>query len=109
MITKLLMMKGKPMKASKDLKRNNEHLKGAFFSDTDRTDFTSMTLVGVIDGLLSMSASDEVERHISSQLYLYASNLQLIQDALEDCKIISHDVLIEKGIIYNFNTVINDK
>lgn len=97
------------MKASNHLKRNNEHLKGAFFSDLDRTDFTSMTLTGVIDGLLSMSANDETERHISSQLYLYANNLQLIQDALEDCRIVSHDVLIEKGVIMNFDTLINDK
>ena len=79
------------MKASNQLTRNNAHLKGAFFSDTDRTAFTNLTLNGVIDGLLSICASEEVENHIFSQLYLYASNLQLIQDALEHTHIISND------------------
>ena len=79
------------MKASNSLKRNNAHLKGAFFSDLDRDDFTQLTLNGVIDSLLSMSASDEVENHISTQLYLYANNLQLVKDALENTHIISTD------------------
>ena len=79
------------MKASNQLTRNNAHLKGAFFSDLDRTDFTNLTLNGVIDGLLSICASEEVENHISTQLYLYANNLQLIKDALEHTHIISND------------------
>ena len=79
------------MKASNQLKRNNAHLKGAFFSDLDRDDFTQLTLNGVIDGLLSICASEEVENHISTQLYLYANNLQLIKDALEHTHIISND------------------
>lgn len=79
------------MKASNQLTRNNTHLKGAFFSDLDRDDFTKLTLNGVIDGLLSISASDEVENHISTQLYLYANNLQLVKDALEHTHIISND------------------
>lgn len=79
------------MKASNQLTRNNAHLKGAFFSDLDRTDFTNLTLNGVIDGLLSICASEEVENHISTQLYLYANNLQLIKDALEHSHIVSND------------------
>lgn len=79
------------MKASNQLTRNNAHLKGAFFSDLDRTDFTHLTLNGVIDGLMSICASDELENHISTQLYLYANNLQLIKDALEHTHIISND------------------
>ena len=79
------------MKASNQLTRNNAHLKGAFFSDLDRTDFTNLTLNGVIDGLLSICASEEVENHISTQLYLYANNLQLVKDALEHTHIISND------------------
>ena len=78
------------MKASNQLTRNNAHLKGAFFSDLDRDDFTQLTLNGVIDGLMSICASDEVENHISTQLYLYANNLQLIKDALENSNIVSH-------------------
>ena len=79
------------MKASNNLKRNNAHLKGAFFSDLDRDDFTHLTLNGVIDGLMSICASDELENHISTQIYLYANNLQLIKDALEHTHIISND------------------
>ena len=79
------------MNASNQLTRNNAHLKGAFFSDLDRTDFTNLTLNGVIDGLLSICASEEVENHISTQLYLYANNLQLIKDALEHSHIVSND------------------
>ena len=79
------------MKASNQLTRNNAHLKGAFFSDLDRTDFTNLTLNGVIDGLLSICASEEVENHISTQIYLYANNLQLVKDALEHTHIISND------------------
>lgn len=79
------------MKASNQLTRNNAHLKGAFFSDLDRDDFTQLTLNGVIDGLMSICASEEVENHISTQLYLYANNLQLIKDALEHTHIISND------------------
>ena len=79
------------MKASNQLTRNNAHLKGAFFSDLDRDDFTNLTLNGVIDGLLSICASEEVENHISTQIYLYANNLQLIKDALEHTHIISND------------------
>ena len=78
------------MKASNQLTRNNAHLKGAFFSDLDKTDFTHLILNGVIDGLMSICASDEVENHISSQLYLYANNLQLVKDALENSNIVSH-------------------
>ena len=78
------------MNASNQLTRNNAHLKGAFFSDLDRDDFTHLTLNGVIDGLMSICASDELENHISTQLYLYANNLQLIKDALEHTHIISH-------------------
>ena len=73
------------------MKRNNTHLQATFFSDLDKTDFTNLVLNGVIDGLLSMSASDEIENHISTQLYLYANNLQLIKDALEHTHIISND------------------
>ena len=79
------------MKASNQLTRNNAHLKGAFFSDLDRDDFTQLTLNGVIDGLLSICASEEVENHISTQIYLYANNLQLVKDALEHTHIISND------------------
>ena len=79
------------MKASNQLTRNNAHLKGAFFSDLDRDDFTNLTLNGVIDGLLSICASEEVENHISTQIYLYANNLQLVKDALEHTHIISND------------------
>ena len=79
------------MKASNQLTRNNAHLKGAFFSDLDRDDFTNLTLNGVIDGLLSICASEEVENHISTQIYLYANNLQLVKDALEHSHIISND------------------
>ena len=79
------------MKASNQLTRNNAHLKGAFFSDLDRDDFTQLTLNGVIDGLLSICASEEVENHISTQIYLYANNLQLVKDALEHSHIISND------------------
>lgn len=79
------------MNASNQLTRNNAHLKGAFFSDLDRTDFTNLTLNGVIDGLMSICASEEVENHISTQLYLYANNLQLIKDALEHSHIVSND------------------
>ena len=73
------------------MKRNNTHLQATFFSDLDKTDFTHLTLNGVIDGLMSICATDEVENHISSQLYLYANNLQLIKDALEHTHIISND------------------
>ena len=73
------------------MKRNNTHLQATFFSDLDKTDFTHLTLNGVIDGLMSICASDELENHISSQLYLYANNLQLIKDALEHTHIISND------------------
>ena len=79
------------MKASNQLTRNNAHLQATFFSDLDKTDFTHLTLNGVIDGLMSICASDELENHISSQLYLYANNLQLIKDALEHTHIISND------------------
>ena len=79
------------MKASNQLTRNNAHLKGAFFSDLDRDDFTNLTLNGVIDGLLSICASEEVENHISTQIYLYANNLQLVKDALEHSHIVSND------------------
>lgn len=72
------------------MKRNNAHLQATFFSDLDKTDFTHLTLNGVIDGLMSICASDEVENHISSQLYLYANNLQLVKDALENSNIVSH-------------------
>lgn len=79
------------MNASNQLTRNNAHLKGAFFSDLDRIDFINLTLNGVIDGLLSICASEEVENHISTQIYLYANNLQLVKDALEHSHIISND------------------
>lgn len=72
------------------MKRNNTHLQATFFSDLDKTDFTNLVLNGVIDGLMSICASDEVENHISTQLYLYANNLQLIKDALENSNIVSH-------------------
>ena len=39
---------------------------------------------------MSICASDELENHISTQLYLYANNLQLIKDALENSNIVSH-------------------
>ena len=39
---------------------------------------------------MSICASDEVENHISTQLYLYVNNLQLIKDALENSNIVSH-------------------
>ena len=72
------------------MKRNNNHLKATFYSDLDKTDFTHLTINGVIDGLLSICSSDDVENHISSQLYLYVNNLQLIKDALENSNIVSH-------------------
>ena len=39
---------------------------------------------------MSICASDEVDNHISTQLYLYVNNLQLIKDALENSNIVSH-------------------
>lgn len=47
------------MKASPNLKRNNTHLKGAFFSDLDRDDFAHLVLNGVVNGLYTML--DETE------------------------------------------------
>ena len=95
------------MKASNELKRNNTHLKGAFFSDLARNDFSDIVLNGVIDGLYTSLDDDEIPKHIKTQIYLYINNLELLKDALEHCNIVSRDVLIEKGVINNFNNVIN--
>lgn len=95
------------MKASNNLKRNNAHLKGAFFSDLDRDDFAHLVLNGVVNGLYTMLDEAELPKHIATQLSLYINSLELTLDALENCNIVSRDVLIEKGVIQNFESVIN--
>lgn len=96
------------MKASNQLKRNNQHLKGAFFSDLDRNDFTNLVLDGVIDGIMSMMNEDELPSYLKTRLFMYANNLQLVQDGLENSFITSKDVLTEKGVINTFESVINN-
>ena len=95
------------MKASPNLKRNNTHLKGAFFSDLDRDDFAHLVLNGVVNGLYTMLDETELPNHIGAQLSLYINSLELTLDALENCNIVSKDILQEKGIIKDFNNVIN--
>ena len=49
----------------------------------------------------------ELPNHIGAQLSLYINSLELTLDALENCNIVSKDILQEKGIIKDFNNVIN--
>ena len=95
------------MKVSNQLKRNNTHLKGVFFSNLDRDDYTYMVLNGVINGLYNALDDGDLPRHIAMQISLYITNLELTLDALENCNIVSKDILHEKGIIKDFNNVIN--